>query len=124
MTFSIDVNGLIPTQTYEPTGKVQLYVDGTPYNAPITIDVNGQATVALADLPVGTTSVWARYLGDAKYKPASSEALQQVVKKRTPTASTTTIDDPGTVVTGQSKGYKITVAPASFPDQWRPDRSR
>lgn len=113
VTFSIDVNGLIPTQPIEPTGQVQLYVGGTPRNAPIAIDADGQATVAIADLPVGTTSVYVRYLGDAKYKPATSEALQQVVAKRTPTASTTTIADPGVVVTGQSTSYQITVAPTA-----------
>lgn len=112
VTFTADVGGLIPTKPYEPTGKVQFYVDGEAHNAPVAIDVNGQATLVLADLPVGTTSVWARYLGDDRYKPATSASLGQVVKKRTPAASTTTIDDPGTVVTGQSKGYKITVAPA------------
>lgn len=89
VTFSIDVDGLLPTQPYEPTGEVQLYVNGTPFNAPIAIDGAGKATVTTDDLPVGTVDVAAKYLGDTKYKSADSPVLQQVVKKQSVTVNLT-----------------------------------
>ncbi|MFI5429993.1 Ig-like domain-containing protein [Aeromicrobium sp. UC242_57] len=93
VTFSIDVDGLLPTKPYEPTGDVQLYVNGTPFNAPIAIDTDGKATVTTDVLPVGTIDVGAEYLGDDRYKPVFSNVLDQVVNKQTATVTLTPSSD-------------------------------
>lgn len=82
VTFSIDVDGLLPTQPYEPTGQVQLYVNGSAFNGPVDIDGDGKATVATDDLPVGANKVYAQYLGDSRYNEASSGELSQIVEKQ------------------------------------------
>ncbi|WP_157412890.1 Ig-like domain-containing protein [Aeromicrobium sp. Root236] len=82
VTFSIDVSGNLPTQPYEPTGQVQLYVNGSAFNGPVDIDADGKAQITTDDLPVGDNHVTARYLGDKRYKEAESGELIQVVKKQ------------------------------------------
>ncbi|WP_205474110.1 Ig-like domain-containing protein [Nocardioides sp. SYSU D00038] len=92
VTFSIDVDGNLPTKPYEPTGEVQLYVNGTAFNAPVAIDANGQATVQTDDLPVGDNVVTATYLGDDNYEEATSNPLVQVVEKQLVTVALTAND--------------------------------
>jgi hypothetical protein len=78
VTFTIHVTGLKPTSyPYDPTGDVQLYVNGSAFNAPITIDASGYATVTTSDLPLGAASVYAEYKGDDHYKVASSNILTE-----------------------------------------------
>jgi hypothetical protein len=82
VTFSIDVSGNLPTQPYEPTGEVQLYVNGSAFDGPVGIDGDGKAQITTDKLPVGDNHVTARYLGDKRYKEAESGELIQVVKKQ------------------------------------------
>jgi hypothetical protein len=95
VTFTIHVKGLKPTSyPYDPTGDVQLYVNGTAFNAPITIDGSGNATVTTSDLPVGDAHVYAEYKGDDHYKGASSNVLEQIINPQLVSVSLTSNGSP------------------------------
>lgn len=62
-----------------PTGSVQLSVDGTPFGAAIPVGDAESAAVALQHLPLGTHVLRAEYLGDAAFDGSSSAEVRLVV---------------------------------------------
>lgn len=132
-SLAIDVQRVGPS-TGTPTGDVQLTVDGTSFNAPVTIDATGKAVVETSDLPVGTHEIIATYLGDEVFSESSSAPLLQVIRAQpvtavltssrpkihngqTVTLSTKLITTSGSIATGTvtiyDNGRKITDVPVS-----------
>lgn len=109
VTFSVDVDGNLPTSD-EPTGEVQLYVNGTAFNSPKVIDIDGKVTFDSDDLPVGDNNVTARYLGDDNYKEAESAPLIQVVQLQNVEVLLTASD------TDLQYGETLTLTTEVFPD--------
>ncbi|QGW82230.1 Ig-like domain repeat protein [Variovorax paradoxus] len=70
------------------TGTVTFYSNGTAIGTGAV--VNGIATFTTGNLALGTTSITARYLGDANYLTAVSGSLSQQVIASTQVASSTT----------------------------------
>lgn len=76
-TFTITV---IQTGTTTPTGNVTL-LDGPTVIATVSLDPQGVATYATADLTVGQHAISARYEGDSVNAASTSTAMQQTVQK-------------------------------------------
>ena len=73
---------VVPTSGSNPTGSVSFFANGIPLgSAPVSTSATGVtgATVKVSDLPVGSTSITARYGGDVVFAPSTSPALAQVV---------------------------------------------
>src|SRR5207249_1420082 len=60
--------------TGTPPGSVSLVIDGVA-RAPVPLDASGRASVTLTNMPPGTHTGGANYIGDASFAPASSPAL-------------------------------------------------
>jgi hypothetical protein len=74
--FTVTVGGTL--NGVAPTGTVTLNHAGTMMQAALS---NGQATFTIADLPVGSATLYAKYPGDANYNAASAPAFTQTVQK-------------------------------------------
>ena len=79
ITVTIGVTGAAGT----PTGALNTYIDGDPYYA--NLDANGQVTIPISTLSVGTHIVIATYMGDSTYLPAASQLLTITVQSNGPT---------------------------------------
>ncbi|MFF2053350.1 Ig-like domain-containing protein [Leifsonia sp. NPDC058194] len=79
----------------DPTGFVQVTVDGAPYGAPLPAAAVVDATVALAGLSTGDHTIRAEYLGDAAFSASRSvEATLTVSAAAIPLALAQTGSDP------------------------------
>ena len=95
VTFTATVTPVAPAST-TPTGTVQFYTNGVAIGAPVALTA-GVATLTTADLPAGTSTVLAAYLGDDNFL-ASNESLAQVVSAvQTPSTVSIQINSDGTV---------------------------
>ena len=50
--------------TATPTGSVQFYVDGVPYESPVPVEADGSSLISDDDLPAGTHQITADFLPD------------------------------------------------------------
>ncbi len=74
VTFGAQVRNVSPESTAEPTGTVQFYVDGTPFNAPVEVNTDGAALITDDTLPVGDHQITADYVPEGEdFAPSSSE---------------------------------------------------
>ena len=76
VTFTATVTPVALTST-TPTGIVQFYTNGVAMGSPVVL-TGGVASLSSADLPAGTNTVLAAYLGDDNFL-GSSNSLAQVV---------------------------------------------
>ena len=76
VTFTATVTPLAPAST-TLTGNVQFYTNGVAWGSPVAL-TDGVANLSTADLPPGTNTVLAAYLGDCNLL-GSSNSLAQVV---------------------------------------------
>jgi hypothetical protein len=90
------------------TGSVNL-LNGTTVIATSAL-VNGVATFSISNLPVGSNSVSARYLGDASYAASTSATVVQVVLIPTSTVLTTS---PNPSTYGAAVTLTVTASPSS-----------
>jgi hypothetical protein len=84
ITFTATVT---PAASTTPTGSVAFEASGTLLGTVAL--AGGTATFATDALPVGTTGIVARYLGDASHAATSSTQLDQVITERPGTLSLT-----------------------------------
>ncbi len=73
---------------------VQFQLDGVDFGAPVAVGAGGVASATFANIPAGTHTVVAHYIGDTdNFNPSDSAGLQQVVETPavalTPPAATT-----------------------------------
>ena len=76
VTFTVTVTPLAPATT-TPTGSVQFYTNGIACDGPQPLS-GGIASLTLATLPIGSTSVKAAYLADNNYYGSISSLVQVV----------------------------------------------
>ncbi|WP_025158523.1 Ig-like domain-containing protein [Leifsonia aquatica] len=79
----------------DPSGSVQLTVDGAPYGAPLPAGAGFETTVTLAGLAAGSHTIRAAYLGDTAFAASRSvEATLTVSAAAMPLALAQTGSDP------------------------------
>jgi hypothetical protein len=76
VTFTATVGPVTPPST-TPTGNVQLYTNGVALGSPVAL-TDGVASLSTADLPPGTSTVLAVYLGDSNFLGSSNSLVQAV----------------------------------------------
>ena len=76
VTFTATATPVAPAST-TPTGNVQFYTNGVAMGSSVAL-TDGVASLSTADLPPGTNTVLAAYLGDSNFL-GSSNSLAQVV---------------------------------------------
>jgi hypothetical protein len=86
-----------------PTGKVTFYNGSSPLGNG-TLNSSGTATLTPTNLPVGTDSLTATYLGDSLNLPSTSSALTQTVNPAQITITLTSSPNPS----GYGKSVKFT----------------
>lgn len=64
-----------------PSGTIDLLVDGVVRGESLDLDVNGETSISIDDLPVGSHELVARYSGDGSFDGASSSLLTQIVNQ-------------------------------------------
>jgi hypothetical protein len=104
VTFTATASPVTPTSS-TPTGSVQFYTNDTVFGSPVTL-ADGIATLSTADLPVGTNTVRAAYLGDGNFI-GSTNSLAQVVNF--------TAEPPSTVAIQANPDGTVTVTFAGTP---------
>ena len=107
VTFTAAVSAVAPA-TSTPPGAVT-FLDGTTTlrTGPVTLDVNGQASLAVSTLSVGSHSITATYSGNSDVLGATSAPLTQVVNSGSPTVALTSSFNPS--VSGQSVTFTAAV---------------
>jgi hypothetical protein len=105
---TVTVTPVAPAST-TPTGNVQLYINGVALGNPVAL-TDGVASLSTADLPAGTNTVLAAYLGDSNYL-GSSNSLVQVVAVVAGRPST-----PSTIGIQNNADGTVTVTFAGSPD--------
>lgn len=65
VTFTATVTG--PTNAGTPTGTAQFIIDGSNSGAPVTLDVNGVATLSTSSLTAGSHTITVDYSGDSNF---------------------------------------------------------
>ena len=85
VAFTVTVTPAAPAST-TPTGNVQFYTNGVAWGSPVAL-TDGVANLSTADLPPGTNTVLAAYLGDSNFL-GSSNSLAQIVQVVPGTPST------------------------------------
>ncbi|MCX6930043.1 MAG: YDG domain-containing protein, partial [Verrucomicrobia bacterium] len=108
VTFTATVASVAMTPT-TPTGNVQFYTNGVALGSPVAL-TDGVASLSTADLPPGTNTVLAAYLGDSKYL-GSSDSLLHVVAVVTSRPTT-----PSTIGIQHNADGTVTVTFAGTPD--------
>jgi hypothetical protein len=99
--------GIAPSPVRD--GTVTFSVGGTDHD--VALSSSNTATLTLANLPVGATSVQATYAGNADYNTSSSDPLSQQVNEA---STTTTLSlSPNPVSYGSQETYTATVAAVS-----------
>jgi hypothetical protein len=68
-----------------PTGTVDLFYNTNILIGSGTINADGTILIPVSNLPVGTDTVYARYLGDSNYNPVTSNNISEVIQLGTPT---------------------------------------
>jgi hypothetical protein len=85
VTFTATVGPVTPPSA-DPTGNVQFYTNGVALGSPVAL-TDGEASFSTADLPAGTNTVLAAYLGDSNFLGCSNSLAQAVsVVPGTPSA--------------------------------------
>lgn len=108
LTFSASVTAHSGT----PTGTVSFRRSGTQF-ATATLNAGGTAQVNVSNLPAGTHSITAHYLGSGGFAASASPARSVTI---TGTQSTTTLAAPASSIYGQSLNFQATVtAPGVTP---------
>ncbi|MBM7516007.1 Ig-like domain repeat protein [Nocardioides nitrophenolicus] len=97
----------VSTGAGTPTGDVVFTVGGTEVGR-AGVDVSGNASTVVTDLPVGSNQVVASYTGDDVY--AGSTATQRTVNVAKAAVSVTLDGPAGGAVSGQALSYTATVA--------------
>ncbi len=93
---SVTLTGIVTSDIGTPTGTLQFFNGSTPLGSPVALNANGQATLNIGALPIGSHSFTAAYSGDTKTAPFTSLALvQQVNQSATSTALTTSVKPSG-----------------------------
>ena len=105
VTFTATVTPVAPAST-TPTGNVQFYTNGVAWGSPVAL-TDGVVSLSAADLPPGTNTVLAAYLGDSDFL-GSSNSLAQVV----PVVPAT----PRTIGIQNNAGGTVTITFAGTPD--------
>jgi len=67
-----------------PIGTVQFNIDGADFGAPVALAAGSATSPGDSTLAVGSHAVLATYLGDSRYDPSTSSALNQVVQPPNP----------------------------------------
>ncbi len=107
VTFTAFVTGVAGT----PTGLVD-FSDSTTDFGTATLDDNGQATMQISSLPLGTTTVTATYEGDTN-NGASFGTTDQVVNPVLVATTTSVSGSPNPSTLNQSVTFTATVSAAS-----------
>ncbi|MBN9517775.1 Ig-like domain repeat protein [bacterium] len=95
VTFTATVTSETGSAIQAATGTfVQFQLDGVDFGAPVAVGAGGVASATFANIPAGSHTVVARYLGDTdNFNPSDSAGLTQVVETPavtlTPPAATT-----------------------------------
>jgi hypothetical protein len=76
VTFTATVTSVAATST-TLTGNVQLYTNGVALGSPVAL-TDGVASLSTADLPPGTNTILAAYLGDSNFLSSSNSRAQLV----------------------------------------------
>ena len=110
ITFTVKLTS--PSGT--PTGLVDLLDNGAPLQAGVPV-VNGTATFTTSNLPIGTHSIQANYLGDTLFGPvASATAVNFEIIQ--PVSTTTTLAvDPASLAFAMPVTLTATIAAATPP---------
>jgi hypothetical protein len=77
MSFTATATPVDPAST-PPTGNVQFYTNGVALGSPVAL-TDGVGSLSAADLPAGTNTVLAAYLGDSNFIGSSNSLAQLVV---------------------------------------------
>jgi hypothetical protein len=108
ITFKDSVIGSVPDG-----GTVQFKDGITNLGTPVSIDVNGVATITISSLTAGTHNLTAVYSGTSNYEGNTSNAVDQIVQKRTTTSYLTSSKNPSGF--GETITFKDSVV-GSTPD--------
>jgi hypothetical protein len=92
VTFTATVAPIAPT-TITPAGSIQFYTNGVVCGGPRPLS-GGVASITLANLPIGSTTVDAAYESDGNFL-GSIDSLEQVVHGPAETPITVSIDNNG-----------------------------
>ncbi len=79
---SVTLNAAVMGLAGTPTGAVSFY-DGTKFLGTVDLDVNGDATLTLANWSTGTHRITASYSGDANYNADTTAPLSLLVQGAT-----------------------------------------
>jgi hypothetical protein len=77
MSFTATATPVDPAST-SPTGNVQFYTNGVALGSPVAL-TDGVGSLSADDLPAGTNTVLAAYLGDSNFLGSSNSLAQLVV---------------------------------------------
>ncbi len=96
----------VTTGTGTPTGTVEFF-DGATSLGTDTLDGSAQATLGVGNLPVGSRSITATYVGDTNYSGSTSSPITQTVNQASTTTALGSSVNPS--VFGQSVTFTATV---------------
>ena len=95
VTFTTTVAPVAPAST-TPTGNVQFYTNGVALGSPVAL-TDGVAALSTADLPPGTNTVLAAYVGDSNFLGSTGGVAQVVSVVQTPVTVGITNNGDGSV---------------------------
>jgi hypothetical protein len=95
VTFTTTVAPVAPAST-TPTGNVQFYTNGVALGSPVAL-TDGVAALSTADLPPGTNTVLAAYVGDSNFLGSTGSVAQVVSVVQTPVTVGITNNGDGSV---------------------------
>ena len=110
VTFTATVTPQNASLGVAPSGTVQFTLDGNNLGTPVTLNVNGVATISTTGITVGNHAIRARYNADANYTTSRSPSLTQTVNRM---ATTTTLSLVTPVSRQTTIVYTATVTPAA-----------
>lgn len=117
VTFTATVTG--SSGTAKPTGTVQ-FLHGSTVLGTGTLNGSGVATLTTGNLPLGTSTVVAKYLGDSTFLTSTSTGVTETVTQASSTVVVSSSANPSSL--GQSITLSATVT-ATSPGQGRPTGS-
>ncbi len=104
-----------------PTGSVQLYVDGSAFDTPVTLSgasCTQPVQFQTATMTAGTHNLYAVYIGDTYYQGGTSGSVSYTVTQNT--TSVTLAASSMSVNVGQSVTFTATVTPSAFDPSAQP----
>ena len=97
-----------------PTGQVTFIINGITQK-PVSLTVNGTASIQTSALSGGSNTVYASYGGDINYAPSTSSVLTLTVSPATTSTSltlTTSYTNPTSSLTGSNMTFTALVTPS------------